>query len=261
MSRRPARDPNLEILASAVQETRRTKKRPPAAARSGPLVAIVVIALAGGAGLLTFFLAHDNNPAVPVSVSDLTAKPVGEQPGAQPDVKPIQAVSNPRTSAASEEQAVVVSIVSAKIEPIELFPAKKMKAAAVPTTQSKLFGKIPEPDDRPTSSRPLLAIRVRVQNKSGAPVEYRSWNEATPPLLSDDAQNVYGFCQFTSDYLPVGPLQGTTSLRPGQSVEDLLIFERPPATIRSLDLRLPGRNVGTPQPIIISISSAQITGL
>jgi hypothetical protein len=192
----------------------------------------------------------------------VAAHPHVPQPPVERDareVKPIQAVSNPQTTAAAEEQSVVVTIISAQVGPIELFPVKKAEQAVPTTAPSKLFGRIPDAEDQPRTSDPLLAIRVRIQNKSGAAIDYRTWNRSAP-VLADDGGNVYAFCQF-NDYRPKGRIENSVAVNPDQSVEDLLIFERPPATIRSLDLRLPGRNIGTSEAILISISPSQMSGL
>ena len=253
---RSARDPNLENLASAVQQTRRAKKRPAAAANTGPIVAVLVVMLGAAATFAVYWIAtrgRSEHTAV-AATSPQPPKPAVEP--TQGEVKPIQAVVNPRATA-GDDQAVLVTVVSARIAPVKLFPAKKPKPA--PTTQSKLFGKVPEPDEQPKMSVPLLSIRLRIQNKSGAPVDYKTWNESAP-VLADDARNVYGFCQFT-EALPQGRLKGRTTIGVNDSVEELLIFERVPATIRSLDLRLPGQNVGASQSIQIAISAAEISGL
>jgi hypothetical protein len=261
---RSARDPNLESLASAVRESRRSRKRPVASADIGPYVAMLVVALAAGICVIVFLTARGDNRAKQVA-GDQGAAGVGvtDRAGAARDlggdVRPIHAVTSSRRAETAAAETVLVTVISATIGPVELFPVKKARPAP-PTTQSKLFGRIPESDEQPKMSHALFAIRLRVQNNSASPLDYRSWNESTP-LLADDAGNAYGFCQFTSDYRPKQRLQGITPLRPGESVDDLLIFERPPATARSLDLRLPGQNVGTAQPIVISISPSQITGL
>jgi hypothetical protein len=260
---RSSRDPDLQNLASAVQQTRRTKRRPQAAANTGPIVAILIVALVAGASAAVYWVTKGRatNTAV-ANPEPVASKQVVEPKGS--DVKPMRAMTSARTAAA-DEQAVLVTVVSAKVGPIELFPVKKAQPASQPAsqpppaTQSKLFGKIPEPEEQPRMSDPMLAIRVRIQNKSGATVEYRPWNDAAP-VLADDARNVYGFCHFTNA-APEGRRQSPATLRSGESTEDLLIFQRPPATIRSLELHLPGQNVGAPQAILISISPSQITGL
>jgi hypothetical protein len=253
---RSARDPNLESLASAVQETRRVKKRPRAAANTGPIVAAIVVAVAAATTFAVYRIATRGGQANNLIADTIpqTAKSIAEP--VQGGVTPIQAAIHPRVTA-GDDQAVLVTVVSAKVAPVELFPVKKPKAA--PTTQSKLFGKIPEPDEQPKMSKPLLAIRLRIQNRSAAPVEYRTWCDSAP-LLADDARRTYGFCQFT-DALPQGPLRGNATIRVNESVEELLIFERPLPSIRSLDLRLPGQNVGASQPILIAISASEISGL
>jgi hypothetical protein len=261
---RSARDPDLQDLASAVRQTRRTKKRPQAAANAGPVVAIVIVALVVGATAAVYWVMRGRTTNTAAASPEPTVtKPVVEPKGS--DVTPMRAMTSPRTAAAADEQAVLVTVVSAKVGPIELFPVKKPRPAPAPASssppsgQSKLFGKIPEPEERPQMSDPMLAVRVRIQNKSGAAIEYRPWNDAAP-ALADEAGNVYGFCHFTNA-VPEGRVPAPTTLRSGESTEDLLIFQRPPATIRSLELHLPGKNVGAPQSIHISISPSQITGL
>jgi hypothetical protein len=253
---RSARDPNLESLASAVQETRRAKKRPSPAANTGPIVAVIVVAVAAAATFAVYRIATRDRPAGNAIAATTPQTP---EPTADPvrgEVKPVHAAVNPHITV-GDDQAVLVTFVSAKVGPVELFPVKKPKPA--PTTQSKLFGKIPEPDEQPKMSKPLLTIRLRVQNRSGAPIDYSTWNDATP-VLADDAGNVYGFCQFT-EALPEGRLRGRTTIGLNESVEELLIFDRVPATIRALDLRLPGQNVGASQPILVPISPSEISGL
>ena len=255
---RSHRDPNLESLASVVQQKQRAKRRPQAASNTGPLIALLLVALVGGATLFVLFVIKGRGGAnqTAMNVSDV-AKPIAD-PTAATDVKPIQAVSNLGTTVAAEEPAVVVTVVSANVGPVKLFPVKKQKAAPTTTSTSKLFGQIPEPENQKTSD-PLLAIRVRIQNRSGASIKYSSWN-ASAPILADEAKNIYAFYQF-NEYVPQGRLQGPTTVAPNGTIEDVLMFERPAATIRSLDLRLPGQNVGAPQPILISLSPSQIAGL
>jgi hypothetical protein len=256
---RSYRDPNLESLASAVQQKQRAKRRPQGAPNNGPLVALIVVGLVAGASALVYLLVKNRGDTgqTTTNVADVP-KAVADPAVAQKDLKPIRAVSNPRTTPATEEPSVVVTIVSANVGPVQLFPVKKQKAAPT-TSASKLFGQIPEPVDQPKTSDPLLAIRVRIQNKSGAAINYRSWNASTP-LLADEAKNVYAFYQF-NDYVPKGRVQASTTVAPNETIEDTLMFERPVASIRSLDLRLAGQNVGAPQPILISISPSQIAGL
>ena len=255
---RSQRDPNLESLASVVQQKQRAKRRPQAASNTGPLIALVLVALVGGGSLLVYFLVRDRGGANQTAMNvNNVAKPIADRTTAT-DVKPIQAVSNPRMTTAAEP-AVVVTVVSANVGPVQLFPVKKQKAAPTTTSTSKLFGQIPEPENQPKTSDPLLAIRVRIQNNSGASIKYNSWN-ASAPILADEARNIYAFYQF-NEYVPQGRLKEPTTVAPNGTIEDVLMFERPAATIRSLDLRLPGQNVGAPQAILISLSPSQIAGL
>jgi hypothetical protein len=111
-----------------------------------------------------------------------------------------------------------------------------------------------------------LGIQVELTNTSSTwKTDYTTWvNEAgsrkeSAATLRDNYGNTYYPIPFKT-IKPVGKISAA-SLYPGQAVSDLLVFERPIATIRSLTLDLPAVNFGGEGLLRLEIPASMIKGL
>ena len=102
-----------------------------------------------------------------------------------------------------------------------------------------------DPAGRRKPGEGSLVIRLRISNASADRlVEYRSWSAAgeNVPRLQDDKGKPYPLRDFGQDQV-VGQVRH--SLLPmAKWVDDVLVFEPPPANIEWLRLELPGAGVG-----------------
>ncbi len=96
----------------------------------------------------------------------------------------------------------------------------------------------------------LLAITLKVSNSGeNRIIQYNSWRGAdfsfarNRATLTDNFGNTYERSQFDAVREVAGHTK-SASLHPGESVTDVLVFERPLANVEHLKLELPGRNIG-----------------
>jgi hypothetical protein len=109
-----------------------------------------------------------------------------------------------------------------------------------------------------------LGIQIRIQNVSTVrKVEYGGWaalrlSLSSSATLTDDLGNTYKLKNFGLLCPIVGQIQEPTSIYPGQTVEDLLVFEKPVENVSSLRLELQGSTVGGIGKIQIQIPKSMI---
>lgn len=97
------------------------------------------------------------------------------------------------------------------------------------------------------TSLPLLAVRIRVENKGERPVEYIPTRMAAGkdfPALVDQNGAVQNRATFAPGVNPVGQVSERRTLAPGESLEDFILFDRPTNSVESLTLSYPGSRVG-----------------
>jgi hypothetical protein len=109
-----------------------------------------------------------------------------------------------------------------------------------------------------TATQTVLRVEVELKNVSDhAAAQYTSWattsSRAWPISMRDDEGN------------PLKPLSASGAVPPGRATEvvtiqpkggivgDVLLFEAPPASVRELDLQLPGNNVGSLETLQLHI--------
>jgi hypothetical protein len=108
-----------------------------------------------------------------------------------------------------------------------------------------------------------LRLKLRLTNKGGANVVYNGWgiaanggfNPGGALALKDNLGNPYQMIQAS------GPVEGQvrqTTLEPGKSVEDVLLFQPPLPKIEFLELTLPGGNLGGGEPVVFRIPNAML---
>jgi hypothetical protein len=107
----------------------------------------------------------------------------------------------------------------------------------------------------------VMAVQLRIQNVGDNGVlDYASWagqhrgyKRDFGELIDQDG-NGYQRRMYGEHTIPVGRI-AKTSIAPGRSKTDVLLFKRPPANVRYLDLMLPGENVGSDFGITFHITA------
>ena len=96
----------------------------------------------------------------------------------------------------------------------------------------------------------LLTIVMQITNVSQTKkVDYRTWGAKSLSMrrdfakVRDEYDNFYKRLDFGFGNKPTGRTE-QASIRPGESMTDVLIFERPVDAARFLHLELPGANFG-----------------
>jgi hypothetical protein len=117
--------------------------------------------------------------------------------------------------------------------------------------------------EKARSQEKYLGIQVRIENGGMTrKIDYKGWaslvNVFGGATLTDNVGNSYNRKNFGLGTQIVGQVQEATSIYPGKSVEDLLVFETPLDNIQHLQLELPGSTVGVGGKIRIQIPKAMI---
>ena len=130
-----------------------------------------------------------------------------------------------------------------------------------------------------TTSDPVLLIYMTLTNHGTTPIRYDTRDAATtaqqavtPVLFVDPGEGVELGQEHNVAVVSLGqfrylgdPITGATTLLPGDSAEDVLLFERPPAEATRLKLSLPptmfGSNIELPAWIEIPYTPVEPIGL
>jgi hypothetical protein len=89
-----------------------------------------------------------------------------------------------------------------------------------------------------------LMIHLRITNAGIArKLPYTGWGSEARPVLHDDRGKSYGVKTFAAGWVVKGRAM-SSSIPPGKSLNDVIVFEAPPATISYLRLELPASAVG-----------------
>ena len=119
--------------------------------------------------------------------------------------------------------------------------------------------------DEGLSTNPQLTIEVTVVNRSqGKKIEYKSWRGQDFSFgrdyasLTDSFENAYKRVGFGTGSYPTGGVQTSESIYPGDSVTDILVFEKPVDSVELLILELPAGNIGEKGVIRFGIRPADI---
>lgn len=124
-----------------------------------------------------------------------------------------------------------------------------------------VIGHVPlrTPTGRTVSSEKYLTIILAITNQSDVRLaEYRTWAGADYSLrrdyatLVDEHGNVYARMNFGLGNEPVARTS-RRSMRPGESVADVLVFQRPVDAASVLRLEMPGGNIGGEEMIRFEI--------
>jgi hypothetical protein len=159
------------------------------------------------------------------------AVPIAAARAADPPARP-PAATAPDVNAVPRASGVDVAIESAKLDHLVLHRVRPK----------------PDPEDM-VADQPLLVIRLKVTNKSQKDVTYNSFNGA-PGGKADDKGSLILTNKRPSalvdfgDLVPVGIVTAPVTLKPGDSVSDLLAFALPPQDVKPSTLFLPARNHG-----------------
>ena len=160
-----------------------------------------------------------------------------------------------------------ISIKSVKVDVVKL---RAHDAPPAPTEDSTLFQGLKEEQagtNQMETNEKLLIVRIEVKNQSAQKCVYHSLNgtdEKCPTFASvhDDARKVYALAKF-GDFDVIGAVKGARELPPGKTLNDILVFEIPPASVKSLDLHIPHENVGAKeavQPLSLSLENLKLAG-
>jgi hypothetical protein len=91
-----------------------------------------------------------------------------------------------------------------------------------------------------------LVIGLRITNAGiSRKITLNGWSNGVQerPVLRDEQGRAYAEKAFDPGWVVKGRLK-TTSISPGKTVDDVLVFEPPPAGVERLRLELPGRPLG-----------------
>ena len=103
-------------------------------------------------------------------------------------------------------------------------------------------------DDK--SQEDVFTIYLQIKNiTTTKKVEYKPWSDlisfdSLPPTLRDNFGNTYKRAVFALGTKPVGVAEGNTSIHPGKSLADAIVYEIPIPNATYLDLELPAENYG-----------------
>jgi hypothetical protein len=119
------------------------------------------------------------------------------------------------------------------------------------------------PSTRPARPEKRLVVRLRVSNAGASQVEhYQGWNaflndSATASVQLRDEQ---GHVLRPKPEMPVNPGKTVKNaeIPPEKWVDDLLVFETPPARTSDLRLELPGAAIGSKDKLLFRIPRAMI---
>jgi hypothetical protein len=147
------------------------------------------------------------------------------------------------SKAAWQRDGVRVSISSASVGPVDLVgPNKK----------------------RDRTKAKFLRLRLRLRNEGvGRMVEFSGWSSQTgaaAPKLTDSTGKVIALKTFEPNWQPDGRATATT-LFPGKSAEDFLVFELPAKNVEYLRLELPGAAFGDAEPVKLQFPRSWIVEL
>lgn len=100
------------------------------------------------------------------------------------------------------------------------------------------------------SAKKHLLIKLSIQNRhANRKGEYYTWadthfDRGRPAHLSDEFDNTYKRMWFGFGARIIGQVERNRSIFPGETITEVLVFEAPVASARSLFLELPGENLG-----------------
>jgi hypothetical protein len=119
----------------------------------------------------------------------------------------------------------------------------------------------PVPGQKPPSER-CLTIGLRITNAGIVrKVNYTSWGGAAPGrprlVLRDNQGRTYPEKAFSFGWVVKGRT-ATASIPPGKTLDDVLVFEAPPAAVEYLRLELPGSAVGAEGPFRMEVPRSMI---
>lgn len=103
---------------------------------------------------------------------------------------------------------------------------------------------------RTTSLKPYCNVLVQVENHSATKLRvYKTWRgdlmelKVSPAVLTDNLGNVYRRITFGLGTMPFGGV-GDVSIYPGETIRDVLVFERPVDAATKFTLKLPREALG-----------------
>lgn len=179
------------------------------------------------------------------SKTEKTSKSTGEKPEPAKEVeKPAAKEDEPKWT--SSDKALVLGGVRVSIESVRI---------------GKLT--IQGLSDRTTETdKTYLLVTVNISNQNDSKkIDYRSWGSRRSIFdqggLKDNFGNAYNRITFAITR-PVGAVDGSESIYPGKSIQDVLVFEVPVAKMKHLDLELPGANIGGKTPVRFRIDAAKV---
>jgi hypothetical protein len=106
-----------------------------------------------------------------------------------------------------------------------------------------------------------LTVGLRLTNAGlTRKISYTGWGGDSPgakPILRDDNGKSYALKTFPPGWIVKGRTNGA-AIPPGKSLDDVLVFEPPPATIRYLHLELPASAAGVKGKLQMELPRAMI---
>lgn len=105
-----------------------------------------------------------------------------------------------------------------------------------------------ELDDK-KAQKPHLLVRLKIENAGAKPLDYRGGGDQDltkkefAPVVVDDQRHVLKFVSFGAKAMVDGQLK-TQTIAPGETKDDVLIFEKPTGKFEFLRLGMEGANFG-----------------
>lgn len=116
------------------------------------------------------------------------------------------------------------------------------------TKSDVVYQRLKQADGKDAVSRdPLLRIDFEVTNTSEEPIEYLPTmlsGGVDFPALVDQRDSVQNRATFREDVDVVGQLRQRTTIAPGKTVKDFILFDRPTRGVEELRLFYPGKRLG-----------------
>lgn len=148
--------------------------------------------------------------------------------------------------------------------PVATFEGLEVRVTNVVLSRRQVVGKIGDQTVTMSDNAPTLVVSLSIKNTGGVPITVRTWRDEGQGPRSEPARMVDNRAATVRPLLvggnptPVGGIPGTTTLAPGQEASDVLLFGAPEAKFQSLELYLPGENVGKPAGVKLLIPAAVV---
>jgi len=130
-------------------------------------------------------------------------------------------------------------------------------------SRQRLTGKIGNQTVTVADNSPTLVVGLEIRNTGVEPITYNTWRgevidaQGDPGRMVDDRSATVRVSVILDSPIPDGGVRAITIL-PGQSISDVLLFSPPEPKFKRLELYLPGKQVGKPDGVTLTIPAAAV---